>query len=140
MKHYRNENLKRSLKISKWLDVKSLNIIKFPVSKYESVYRAKRINNSSSYQAYSAIFTFEFVKEMNIQISKNNPTEKFSIGIIAPYRVQADLIEKLFATVPSPSNIQISAGTIHGFQGDECDIIFAIFNPPPYIVVLQKYF
>lgn len=133
LKHYRNENLKRPLKINNWLNIKSLNIIKFPVSEYESVYRAKRINNSSYYQAYSAIFTFEFVSAMSRQISKNNPNEKFTIGIIAPYRVQADLIEKLFATAQIPPNIQISASTIHGFQGDECDIIFAVFNPPPYI-------
>ena len=133
LKHYRKEYQKRPLKINDWLNVKSLNIIKFPVSEYESVYRAKRINNSSSYQAYSAIFTFEFVNEMSRRISQNNPNENFTIGIIAAYRVQADLIEKLFATVQSPPNIQISAGTIHGFQGDECDIIFAVFNPPPSI-------
>ncbi|OAV71783.1 hypothetical protein Barb4_00388 [Bacteroidales bacterium Barb4] len=24
-------------------------------------------------------------------------------------------------------------GTIHGFQGDECDIIISLFNPPPTI-------
>ena len=28
-------------------------------------------------------------------------------------------------------NVQV--GTIHGFQGDECDIIFAVFNAPPSI-------
>lgn len=133
LNHNRAENQKLQLNIENWLNIKSLNIIKFPVSKYESVYRAKQINSSSSYQTYSAIFTFEFVKEMSIQISKNNPTEKFSIGIIAPYRVQANLLEKLFATAQIPPNIQISASTIHGFQGDECNIIFAVFNSPPSI-------
>ena len=70
---------------------------------------------------------------MSRQISQNNPEKNFTIGIVAPYRVQADLIEKLFATAQIPPNIQISASTIHGFQGDECDIIFAVFNPPPSI-------
>lgn len=134
LKHYRAENQKRPLNIDNWLNIKSLNIIKFPVSKYESVYRAKRINNSSSYQAYSAIFTFEFVKELSRRISKNNPQKNFTIGIVAAYRVQADLIEKLFATIKNPPNVQITSGTIHGFQGDECDIVFAIFNPPPFII------
>ena len=32
-----------------------------------------------------------------------------------------------------PENIDVQAGTIHGFQGDECDIIICVFNPPPYI-------
>ena len=133
LKHYRREFAQRPLNINSWLKVKSLNIIKFPVRKYESVYRSKKINNSSSYQSYSAIFTFEFVREMCRQISKNNPGKNFNVGIIAPYRVQADLIDKLFAAVPIPLNIQISAGTIHGLQGDECDIVVAVFNPPPSI-------
>ena len=30
-----------------------------------------------------------------------------------------------------PENIEISVGTIHGFQGDQCEIILAVFNPPP---------
>jgi superfamily I DNA and/or RNA helicase len=29
--------------------------------------------------------------------------------------------------------VKIQVGTIHGFQGDECDIIIAVFNPPPTI-------
>ena len=29
--------------------------------------------------------------------------------------------------------MDVQVGTIHGFQGDECDIIVALFNPPPNI-------
>ena len=32
-----------------------------------------------------------------------------------------------------PEHIEASAGTIHGFQGDECEMIIALFNPPPAI-------
>lgn len=32
-----------------------------------------------------------------------------------------------------PKAVDVQVGTIHGFQGDECDIVFAIFNTPPYI-------
>jgi hypothetical protein len=32
-----------------------------------------------------------------------------------------------------PKEVDVQVGTIHGFQGDECDIIFAVFNPPPSI-------
>ena len=27
----------------------------------------------------------------------------------------------------------IQTGTIHGFQGDECEIVLAVYNPPPFI-------
>jgi hypothetical protein len=37
-------------------------------------------------------------------------------------------------------NIDVQVGTIHGFQGDECDIIIALFNPPPSISASKDMF
>ncbi|MCL4318916.1 MAG: AAA domain-containing protein, partial [Firmicutes bacterium] len=39
-----------------------------------------------------------------------------------------------------PTNINVQVGTIHGFQGDECDIIIALFNPPPSISASKEMF
>ena len=39
-----------------------------------------------------------------------------------------------------PHGVEIQVGTIHGFQGDECDIIIAVFNPPPTISASPKMF
>jgi len=82
---------------------------------------------------YSALFAFEFVKYLSSRIAPANGDEMFRMGLIAPYRAQADLIDKLMASTALPKNIDIQVGTIHGFQGDECDIILALFNPPPQI-------
>jgi len=61
-------------------------------------------------------------------------TNGWRIGIIAPYRAQASLIDKLVgAWRGKPACVEIQTGTIHGFQGDECDIVLAVFNPPPNI-------
>lgn len=57
----------------------------------------------------------------------------FRIGVIAPYRAQANLIDKLLAAEKLPEGVDVQVGTIHGFQGDECDMIFAVFNTPPRI-------
>jgi hypothetical protein len=57
----------------------------------------------------------------------------YSIGIICPYRAQQNLIDKLIGVVKIPKNISISVGTIHGFQGDECDMIISLYNPPQFI-------
>ncbi len=134
LKHHRNEQSHRPLQID-GLQVKPLNIIKFPVSKYESIYRAKRLQAKTPYHVYSALFTFEFAKYLAGQINKNHAGESiFKIGIIAPYRAQANLIDKLIASWRQiPSGVDIQTGTIHGFQGDECDIIITVFNPPPGI-------
>ncbi|WP_186430047.1 ATP-binding protein [Clostridium sp. BSD9I1] len=133
LEHYRGEDSKKKLNIDDKLKVNALNIIKFPVSKYESIYRSKRLQHSSSYQIYSALFTFEFVSYLSNLIANANCGDLFKIGIIAPYRAQADLIEKLIGSAEIPKEIDVQVGTIHGFQGDECDIIFAVFNTPPTI-------
>ncbi|MBR0261288.1 MAG: DNA2/NAM7 family helicase [Selenomonadaceae bacterium] len=134
LKHARQNSAQRPLNIDDWLDVRALNIIKFPVSKYESIYRSRYLNGTSSYQIYSALFIFEFVKSLSQRLKKSKPDDKkFSVGIIAPYRAQANLIEKLFMSVERFDDTDILVGTVHTFQGDECDILFAVFNTPPGI-------
>lgn len=138
LKHYRNEASRKPLNID--LKVEPLNLIKFPVSKYESIYRCKRLQHSSSYQVYSALFTFEFAHYFAEKIASSNPNETFRIGIIAPYCAQADLIEKLICSKDIPSVVDIQVGTIHGFQGDECDAIFVVLNTPPSISASPEMF
>ncbi len=133
LQHNRTADSQRPLLIDNFIDVKTLNIIKFPVSKYESIYRPKRLQGKSTYQVYSALFAFEFAKYLSSLIDLANDNAFFKIGVIAPYRAQADLIDKLMASEQFPKNIDVQVGTIHGFQGDECDIIITVFNSPPSI-------
>jgi hypothetical protein len=138
--HNRSAESKKALGIETFIDVKSHNIIKFPVSKYESIYRPKRLQGRSNYQIYSALFAFEFSKYLAKLLERANNNPIFKIGIIAPYRAQSDLIDKLIAKASIPDGIDIQVGTIHGFQGDECDIIIAVFNPPPFISSSKEMF
>lgn len=140
LKHNRTPESQRTLPISDFIDVKPLNIIKFPVSNYESIYRPKRLQNKSNYQVYSALFAFEFVKYLSSIIELVKDDELYRIGLIAPYRAQSDLINNLMTSSIFPKNIDIQVGTIHGFQGDECDIIIALFNPPPSISASKEMF
>jgi hypothetical protein len=141
LKHHRISTNQRPLNID-GMEIGPLNIVKFPVSKYESVYRPKRLQGKSSYHVYSALFTFEFVKFLAKQLQRNHADEPvYKIGIIAPYRAQATLIDKLYASWHSQSKcVDFQVGTIHGFQGDECDIIIAVFNPPPSISSSDRMF
>ncbi len=140
LKHFRTAKSQRIIPIGDFIDLKPLNIIKFPVSKFESIYRSKRLQSKTPYQVYSALFAFEFVKYLSSLIELVKGDENFRIGLIAPYRAQADLIDKLMTSVALPKNIDVQIGTIHGFQGDECDIIIALFNPPPSITTHKDMF
>lgn len=51
--------------------------------------------------------------------------DTFSIGIITPYRGQVSLIRALITEEEYPENFtdRIKVGTVHTFQGSECDVI-----------------
>jgi hypothetical protein len=139
LKHHRETGTQHPLNLNGF-DAKPVNLIKFPVSKYESIYRAKRLESGTPYQTYSALFTFEFVRWLAGQIQGHH-AGKFRIGVIAPYRAQANLLNRLNDSwTTKPAAIEIQVGTIHGFQGDECDIIIAVLNPPPTISTNSRMF
>ena len=133
IKHHRAKNSRKALQIKGIQGIKPVNIIKFPVSKYESIYQAKRLSGKSNYQIYSALFMYEFIDYIQKNYRIKDDEQKVSVGIIAPYKAQADLIEKLLANRCFLKDFSIKVGTIHSFQGGECDIIFVLFNPPRYI-------
>ena len=62
---------------------------------------------------------------------KHEPEEFLRIGVICPYAAQAQLIDTMLQQRREVyPNTDVVSGTIHGFQGDECDIIITVFNTP----------
>lgn len=132
LQHYRSMDSQRNISLEDH-EIRTLNIIKYPVSTYDDIYCAKRLQRKSSYHIYSALFTFEYVCFLSRDIDARTPGIQLKIGIVTPYRAQAVLLEKLLSHAALPSGMTIRAGTIHAFQGDECDVMFALFNAPPNI-------
>lgn len=50
-----------------------------------------------------------------------------SVGIVSPYRAQADLIKKHLGALPPGKRSMADVGTAHSFQGDERDVM--IYSP-----------
>lgn len=134
LSHHRGPSTRRVLQMD-GVDAQPLNLIKFPVSKYESIYRPRRLKSGTPYQTYSALFSFEFMCHLAGRVvADGRGNAPFKIGIIAPYRAQANIIDRLVDSWDDrPDEVAVQVGTIHGFQGDECDAIIAVFNPPPNI-------
>lgn len=130
LQHHRQLIHAKNISIDK-LEVKPLTIIDFHVDQFISFFKPMKLKNSP-YHIYSALFTIEVLQHVlnTIKIENNDP---YSIGIICPYRAQHDIINKLLPTINIPINITVSTGTIHGFQGDESDMIISLFNPPSFI-------
>lgn len=119
--------------LGKELGGQAISIIRFPVSPYESIYKPKQLDHKSAYQPYAAILTFELVKHLVGRLETEGTSRKTSIGIVSPYRAQADLLAGLLGQIRLPEQVTVQAGTIHGFQGDECDLMIVVLNTPPSI-------
>lgn len=134
LQHHRNEGnisltpiLAEKPITIKGLDLKAINIIRFPVKRYEGIYRSRAVKGSP-YQLYSALFTVELIKYIQANCSINNNVP-YRIGVISPYAIQNNIVTKLLEKISS-GPLEIITGTVHGFQGDECDLVIVILNPP----------
>lgn len=102
-----------------------ITFINFPVSIDTSVLEPKKLLYSS-YHAYAGILVAEIIKHFD---NCNENIQQYSIGVISPYKAQAMLLSKLISSFGISKNLNIHCDTVHGFQGDECDIIVFLINP-----------
>ncbi|NMD01147.1 MAG: AAA family ATPase [Bacteroidales bacterium] len=112
--------------------IDAINVVEYPTpsdSKTDSLYEIFELNGSP-YQIYTAILAVEMVQKFSIDFIDNSNKNNISVGIITPYGAQRDIINKLIGTIKFPANITLSCSTAHGFQGDECDVVVAVFNVP----------
>ena len=83
--------------------------------------KVEKMENYSRYNLKTSDCIVEIVSKQMRQ------KEKPVIGIITPYRVQAQRIQKCLQTLgeknSNPHFRKIKVGTVHSFQGDEADVI-----------------
>lgn len=111
------------------INLKPINFIPFKVERYDSVFGIKKLDGSNVH-IYSAIFTVEMFKYI-IKSYSDISSDTYNIGIVCPYSPQAQLIESLINQIPGiPENIKVTVGTVHRFQGGQCNLMFVVLNPP----------
>lgn len=94
--------------------------------------------DGSNVHIYSALFTVEFFRHIVREYASAH-NEPFSIGIICPYAPQAQLIESLISqTEGIPDFISVAVGTVHRFQGGQCDFMIVVLNPPAGLTVASS--
>lgn len=129
LSHHRKSDEQKKLDLPN-LPLTPLTLIPFKVSRMDDIFRPYKLSGSNVH-IYSVLLIVELCKYISKEYGKkeNNPTLR--IGIICPYVAEAQMIEKLLEQVYGlPDTVEINVGTIHGFQGDECDVIFVVLNPP----------
>lgn len=112
------------------MNINNINFIGFDIIDFDLIKGLTSISDSA-FQLYSAIFTYKFAEYIIKQISEKYAGEEYSIGIVSPYRAEADAIKQLLENRPiSTEHCSVTCGTVHSFQGDECDIMLIVLNPP----------
>lgn len=112
------------------IDIKNVNFIGFDVVELDDIMGLNSIANSA-FNLYSVIFTYNMIEYTIKQIEKNHPNKEYSIGVVCAYKAQSDAIKNMLENRPLSTDFcSVSCGTIHSFQGDECDIMFIVLNPP----------
>jgi hypothetical protein len=126
---YPQRSKQKPLKID-GMDINTINFLGFEVREFDQLYDLNAVGKSAI-QLYSTIFTYNMVRYTVKQIAKNHPNKDYSIGVICPYGAEANAIKQLLEERPIvENNITVNCGTVHSFQGDECDIMFVVLNPP----------
>lgn len=105
----------------------NVTFIDIPLNQDNSIYRVNKLFYSS-YHTYCAILVSEIIKYFDT----TNKDELWTIGLIAPYKAQAMLLNKLITSYGISANVKVISDTVHGFQGDECNIVFFVCNPNNY--------
>lgn len=112
------------------INTKDVNFIGFDVAELDDIKGLSTIGNSA-FNLYSVIFTYNMIEYIIKQMGKNHPGQDYSIGVVCAYRAQSDAIKNMIENRPLDTEYcKVSCGTVHSFQGDECDIMFIVLNPP----------
>lgn len=112
------------------ISIKNVNFIAFDIAELDEIKGLTSIGQSA-FNLYSVIFTYNMIEYTIKQIEKNYPKQEYSIGVVCAYRAQSDAIKNLLENRPLDTTYcKVTCGTVHSFQGDECDIMFIVLNPP----------
>jgi len=110
--------------------IADVNFIEFEVADLDDIKGLNSIGDSA-FNLYSVIFTYNMVEYTIKQIGKYYDHNEYTIGIVCAYRAQADAIKNMLENRPLDTMYcKVTCGTVHSFQGDECDIMFIVLNPP----------
>lgn len=124
----RTQNSQRPLNLG--FRISSINFVGFKTELFDNLYGLDAIDESA-FHLYSAIFAYEYASYIANRIKSQRPNEPYSIGIVCPYKKQADSIKQMIELRNISNDFcKVHSGTVHSFQGDECDIMIVVLNPP----------
>jgi hypothetical protein len=105
----------------------AVSFINFPLNLNHAIYEKRQLL-FSSYHLYAGLLVAELISFF----SKSNTNEHWTIGVIAPYKAQALITNKLIRSKKISEKLTVICNTVHSFQGDQCDLVIFLVNPNNY--------
>ena len=113
------------------IPVKDINFIGFKTDAFGDALYGLSAIDKSAFHLYAAIFTYNLAGYVAKQVTKKYPYGHYNIGIVSPYKAEANAVQQMLERRPLDTDIAtVTSGTVHRFQGSQCDIMFIILNPP----------
>ena len=110
--------------------IKPINFVGFTTETLDDLYGLDSVDGSALH-VYSAIFTYNFAEFISKEVQRQYPDQEYTIGIVCPYRSEANVIKQMLENRNiNNANCRVTCGTVHSFQGDQCDIMLVVLNPP----------
>ena len=121
-----------------------VNFLGYRTDPFDLIYGVDAVN-LSAFHLHSVIFAYRFAEYIVASISAQYPNaikdkvgygesrneERYTVGIVSPYGAQAGSIKNMLENRPLDTpQCRVSCGTVHSFQGDECDIMIVVLNTP----------
>lgn len=105
-----------------------VTFIPFPIKEEDSLFAPGKLVYSS-YHVYSALLAAEVVRKFDEAAQRSMDDRPWRIGLICPYKAHAMLTNKLVTAFGLSSHVEVHCDTIHGFQGDQCDLVLFTATP-----------
>lgn len=129
LQHNRTEGEEKALTLSGYKNLKNINFIGFKTEPLDMLYGIDSIGGSA-FHIYSVILAYNFAEYIAKEVNRVGHKD-YTIGIVCPFRAQADAIRGMLENRPIDNDCcSVKCGTVHKFQGSECDAVIVVMNTP----------
>lgn len=129
LEHERGNSVEQPLILMGYRDLKKVNFVGFRMYPLDPIYGIDTVA-LSAFHLYSAILAYNFAEYVAKNVAESGYYD-YSVGIVCPYKQQASAIADMLGRRPIDNMAcSVKCGTVHKFQGGECDTIIVVMNPP----------
>lgn len=129
LEHDRTDSVEQPLELTGYKHLGKINFVGFRLEPLDQIYGIDSVSQSP-FHIYSVILAYSFAEYIANEVTRLGYND-YTVGIVCPYKQQASAITDMLENRPiETSACRVRCGTVHKFQGGECDTVIVVMNPP----------